>query len=62
MTSVVPFEASFNVTRDADVVAIGIRVAAENVDEAPLFHAGGKAGTMPEPFAADHGEKRGLWA
>lgn len=56
-TGVVPFEASFNVTRDADVVAIGVRVAAEDVDEAPLVHAGGEAGTMPEQSESNLAEK-----
>jgi hypothetical protein len=29
-------------------MAIGVREAAEDVDEAPLFHAGRKAGSAPE--------------
>ena len=35
---VVPLEASFDVTRDADVVTIGVRAAAEDVDETPGCH------------------------
>ena len=41
-TGVVPFESPFDVTREADVVTIGIGVAAEDVDEAARFHAGGQ--------------------
>lgn len=42
-----PREPSLHVTGHADVVAIGVRVAAEDVDEAPLAHARVEAGTMP---------------
>jgi hypothetical protein len=47
-TGVVPVEPSVRITREANVMAIGVREAAEDVDEAPLFHAGRKAGSAPE--------------
>ena len=43
-----------------DVVSIGMRAAAKNVDEALRVHAGGKAGTMPEWSEANLAEKRGI--
>lgn len=38
----------------------GMRVTAQNIDEALLVHAEGTAGTMPKPCAPDRGVKREL--
>jgi hypothetical protein len=38
-------------------VAVGSGVTAEDVDEASLFHAGGKAGTMPEWVRVESGRE-----
>jgi hypothetical protein len=43
----VPLEAPFDVTGEADVVAVRMHVAAEDVDEALAATATRKAGTMP---------------
>ena len=50
-----PSQSLFNVAREADVVAIRVRIAAENVNEAPRFHAGDRAGPAPALFARQRG-------
>lgn len=46
-----PLEPSHDVAGGADVVTIRVRVAAEDINKAPLLHAADNAGSMPESRA-----------
>lgn len=53
-TGVVPVQALDDITREADVMAIGVAVAAEDVDEALRFHALSLARRRPASGARIH--------
>ena len=56
-TVVVPLQTASDVTREAHVVALGMCVAAENVDEAAWFHAADLAGTVPAVGARERARR-----